>query len=494
MHHDEAAYIFDSSDASSRLPYSCPQPAKPAPRPERVSLFSYVLRFHKDILSAQPARLYRAWMAEFRTPFFRSFLCNDPELVDRVLSETPEDFPKSTRLFEGLLPLLGHSIFITNGEEWRRQRRIIDPAFESGRVREVFPAMWEAAVAAAQRLEAIADGRALDVEPQMSHVALDVIFRTLFSLPVGDETAQAVFAAFRVHQSSQPMINSASFLPLPRWVPRLRARATRESARHIRALIGQLVDRRAAEIAAGTAPDDLATRIMTTPDSESGSVFSRSEMVDQVGIFLLAGHETTAAALGWALYLLALSPEWQDRVAIEAQREIDPEKIYFSTVSKLRDARAVFREAMRLYPPVPMYLREAACPTRFRSRTVPKGSQVVISPWHLHRHELFWDDPDGFDPSRWETKAGRASARIAYLPFSKGARVCPGSAFAMTEGPLILAMMMRRFRVSLDRSNPPVPVAQLTVRGRDGIRLRFLPREPGPSKDPQKAQPCQAEA
>ncbi|WP_425429544.1 cytochrome P450 [Celeribacter neptunius] len=469
---------FDNPRAASHQPSMCPKPVKPAPRPERVSLFSYLLRFRKDILSAQPVRLYRAWMAEFRTPFFRSFLCNDPELIDRVLSERPEDFPKSTRLFEGLVPLLGHSIFITNGAEWQRQRRIIDPAFESGRLREVFPAMWDAAVAGGDRLAEMADGRVIDVEPQMSHIALDVIFRTLFSLPVEDSTAQAVFAAFKAHQASRPMINSASFLPLPRWVPRLRSRKTRESAWQIRDLIRQLVDARAEQIATGTAPDDLATRIMTTRDPESGFCFTREEMVDQVGIFLLAGHETSAAALAWALYLLALSPKWQDRLAGEAQRAIDPEKIYFSTVSKLKTARAVFRETMRLYPPVPMYLREAACPTRFRSRSVPKGAQVVISPWHLHRHELFWQDPDGFDPGRWETPAGRDSARIAYLPFSKGARVCPGSAFAMTEGPLILAMLMRRYRVSLDEDNPPVPVAQLTVRGRDGIRLRFTPRHP----------------
>ncbi|MBZ0123489.1 MAG: cytochrome P450, partial [Roseovarius sp.] len=132
-------------------PHARPRPAKPASRPERVSLLSYLLRFRQDILSAQPARLYRAWMAEFRTPFFTSFLCNDPALVDEVLTLRPNDFPKSRRLYEGLAPLLGHASFITNGAEWERQRRIIDPAFESGRVREVFPAIWDAAVAAVAR-------------------------------------------------------------------------------------------------------------------------------------------------------------------------------------------------------------------------------------------------------------------------------------------------------------------------------------------------------
>ncbi|GAB4303930.1 MAG: cytochrome P450 [Roseovarius sp.] len=455
-----------------------PLPAKPPARPDRVSLLSYLLRFRQDILSAQPARLYRAWMAEFRTPFFTSFLCNDPALVDEVLTRRPDDFPKSRRLYEGLAPLLGHAVFITNGNEWQRQRRIIDPAFESGRLREVFPAMWDAAVAAVARLRPLADGRALDIEPQTSHVALDVIFRALFSIPVEERIAAEVFAAFRAHQASRPLLNSGSLLPLPAWIPRLRARRTRSTAREIRRLVRQLVDRRAAEIAAGCAPDDLATRIMTTPDPEDGSTFSAAEMADQVGIFLLAGHETSAAALAWALYLMALNPDWQDHLAAEARAVIDPERIYFSTVNRLRVARAVFRETMRLYPPVPMYLREAAREETFRNRPVPRGAQIVISPWHLHRHQRLWQRPDEFDPLRWDTPEGRESSRQAYLPFSLGARVCPGSAFAMAEGTLILAMILRAYRVALVPGRAPVPAAQLTVRGRDGIWLSLCPRQP----------------
>ncbi|MCC7320020.1 MAG: cytochrome P450 [Rubellimicrobium sp.] len=452
-------------------------PPKPASRPADVSFLSWVRHFRRDILSAQPERLYRAWMAEFRTPFFRSFLCNDPDLVDLVLTLRPEDFPKSARLFEGLAPLLGHSIFITNGPEWQRQRRIVDPAFESGRLREIFPAMWDAACAIVAHLRPHATGQPVDIEPHTSHVALDVIFRTLFSLPVEDGTATAVFTAFREHQKSRPLVNTGSLLPLPRWVPRWHARQTRETAAHIRALIRGLVEDHARMIAAGTAPDDLATRLMTTPDPEDGSLFTTEDMVDQVGIFFLAGHETSASALAWALYLMALYPDWQERLADEARTVIDPEKIYFSTVPKLKLARGVFRETMRLYPPVPMLLREAAKEERFRGRRVPKGSQVVISQWHLHRHERIWENPHGFDPTRWDTQEGRESSRKAYFPFSAGLRVCPGSAFAMTEGALILSMILRHYRVETVPGREPVPVAQLTVRGRDGIWLRLSPRD-----------------
>lgn len=451
-------------------------PPKPIPRPKKVSLWRYAKLFREDILSAQPARLYKAWMAEFRTPFFRSYMINQPDLIKTVLKERPDDFPKSNRIKEGLAPLLGESVFVTNGAVWKHQRRIIDPAFEGGRLREVYPAMWDAAVASVERLRGQIDDGPVEIEGVTSHVAADVIFRTLFSIPIDNEVAGAVFSTFKDYQRTQPILNLAAFLPLPKWMPRFRKRATKDTAAAIRALITQLTEERRTAIEAGTAPDDLATKIMTTPDPETGDCFDIAEMVDQVAIFFLAGHETSASALGWALYLLAMYPDYQDRIAAEALEVIDPETPYFSGASKLKLTRDVFREAMRLYPPVPMMVRENSCPERFRDRDVPKGSQIVLSPWHLHRHERLWERPDEFDPERFQTKAGKASMREAYIPFSAGSRVCPGSGFAMIEGPLILGMLVRAFRFELVEGRPAVPVAHLTVRSKDGIWLKISAR------------------
>jgi cytochrome P450 len=446
-------------------------PPKPVPRPDRVSLWRYLRLFRADILSAQPARLYRAWMAEFRTPFFRSYMCNDPALVARVLDERPADFPKSDRVGEGLRPLLGQSVFVTNGATWERQRRIIDPAFEGGRLRDTFPAMWAAGQAAAARMPA----GVVEVEEQTSHAAADVIFRTLFSLPIDAPVAQAVFHEFRAYQRTQPILNLAAFIPLPRWFPRLHRPATRRAAARIRALITDLTAARAAEIAAGTAPDDLATKIMTTADPLTSQRFDTGEMVDQVAIFFLAGHETSASALAWTLYLLATHPQAQERVAAEVAGL--PETPAFSDLSRLKFTRDVFREALRLYPPVPMMVRQNLKAEVFRDRPVKPGAQVVLSPWHQHRHERLWDNPDAFDPDRWQTDAGRQSARAGYMPFSSGPRVCTGAGFAMAEGVILVAALIRAFRfTATDRV--PVPVAHLTVRARDGIHLTVSPRAP----------------
>jgi cytochrome P450 len=433
---------------------------KPVARRGRVSLWRYARLFRRDILSAQPEHLYGAWMAEFRTPFFRSYLVNQPEILRLVLSGRPDDFPKSRRVTSGLSPLLGQSVFVTNGNQWASQRRIIDPAFEGGRLRDTFPAMLQAAQSAADR---IVPGP-VDVEELASHATADVIFRTLFSIPIDDDVAGETYRAFRDFQRAQPVLTPAALIPgLPRWQPR----RARQAAQKLRALIANMVADRQKEIVNGTAPDDLATKIMKMRDPETGWGFSETEMVDQVAIFFLAGHETSAALLGWALWLLAAS-DWGDKVGEEADGFLKAPA--FSGLSRLRVTRNVLRETLRLYPPVPMMVREAAKDEIFRKRLVRRGSQIVLSPWHLHRHTRLWADPDDFRPERWDSEAGKASARDAFLPFSAGPRVCPGAGFAMAEGAVLLSVLMARFQFATTE-DAPVPVAHLTVRSRDGIRL-----------------------
>jgi cytochrome P450 len=258
-----------------------------------------------------------------------------------------------------------------------------------------------------------------------------VIFRTLFSFPIEHKIARDVFYEFRIYQHSQTILNNAAFPPLPKWMSRLFRRDTKVSARKISAVITQLTTERMDAINTGTAADDLAAKIMTTADPETGETFDTEEMVDQVAIFFLAGHEISASALAWALYLMARFPEWQEKVADEAQVLTSAQ---FGLISKLRVSRDVFRETLRLYRPVPMIVREASCPEQFRDREVKVGSQAVISPWHLHRHERLWDNPDGFDPTRWGTENGRKCQCDAYILFSARSRVCTGTGLPWLKG------------------------------------------------------------
>ena len=452
---------------------------KPLSRPDNAKWTMRIGLFRKDMFSSQPKRLYRAWMAQVRLPFYRSFLVNQPYLVRRVLISEADNFPKSDVLSDTLHPLLGNSIFATNAEQWRAQRDIINPAFK-GCPRQAFSCMRDAGEDAITRLAKQADGQPVEMEFVTSFLAADIIFRTLFSTPLMADAAEKVFHSFREYQKSQPLWSLPALLKLPKWVPRFRSRASVEHAAIIRSLIVKMVTARQHEIDAGTAPDDLATSLMTAVDPKSGYTFSNDEMVDQVMIFFLAGHETSASALSWAFYLLAMDQEVQARVAAESG--LLNEVPQPSDLSKLRFTKDMFHETLRLYPPVPMYLRDADKETEFRGCPVPRGSMVIVSPWHLHRHERLWESPDEFNPNRWKTDNGKARKRDAFIPFSAGPRVCPGAGFGRIEGVLMLSMFLRAFRFETT-AEVPVPVAHLTVRAKNGIMLRVFPRDPDTSAE-----------
>ncbi|MEM0943670.1 MAG: cytochrome P450, partial [Pseudomonadota bacterium] len=329
-------------------------PPIPPSRPAGRGLLRTWQSAKRNLFAALPERLYRAWLAETRTPLFTSYLANQPSLVREVLVERPEDFPKSAVQARALGDLLGRSVFVTNGAEWARARRLIGPALASSRPAQSFDAMLTAAEEMAERLPL----GPVEIEAQTSHAAADVICRTMFSLPVDGALARQVFDAFRRYQRAAPMVSLADLAGMPGWLklsPRRRRQA--RAAAEIRALLAQLVALRAAEIEAGRAPDDLATALMTATDPETGAGFSHAEVIDQIGVFFLAGHETSASALAWALYCVAADPEIQNRLAREAApvfaRRPGPRDI-----AQLRLSRDVFRETLRLYPPVAMMVRE----------------------------------------------------------------------------------------------------------------------------------------
>ena len=449
-------------------------PPMPVSRPEGAGMLTRLRLARQDLFSALPEKLYGAWMAHQRAPVFDSFLVNDPALVHEMLEVRPLDFPKSPILAETLAPLLGRSVFVTNGVEWQRQRRIVDPAFEGGRLREAFPAMAACGAAAVERLTPRADGQPVEVEAETAHLAADVIFRTLFSTPITEGDAAEVFRAFRAYQRAQPVVSLTRLLRLPSWWPR-RVPGRAEAAR-IRALLAAMTERRIADVAAGSAPQDLATKIITTPDPATGERFTAGEMTDQVAIFFLAGHETSASAMSWALWLLAACPDGQDRAAAEARAAWE-DAPRFADLGRLGFVRDIYRETLRLYAPVPVMMRSAARAERFRDRSIRKGSLLLISPRHLGRHERLWSDPHVFDPDRWAREETKVSARQGYLPFSAGPRVCAGAGFAMAEGVVLLAQLLRAFRFETLDGQIPRPVHHLTVRAEEGIWLRLTPRD-----------------
>ncbi len=401
-----------------------------------------------------------------------------------MLVTESDRFPKSEMMRSMLSLLVGDGVFVSNGERWRKQRRMMDPAFEQARIQDVFTLMRDATEAMGARFRLHADGDILAIDEETTHVTADIIFRTIFSRELTRDESAKIFHAFGrfqtlIHRSGIWVLAGVPKILLPGW-----AFAGRH-ARTIRALLERDVVRRIEERAAGRdhPRKDILASLLEAADPESGEKFSRSELVDQIAVMFLAGHETSASSLAWALYLIAMRPDIQARMHSEAAAVFAGRKPEFSDMKRLKLARDMFRETLRLYPPVPLISRDATRKTKLRDKLVKKGAMVFISPWLIHRHRKLWNRPDVFDPDRFADPASKESLRAGYIPFSAGPRVCLGASFAMQEATLILAYLALHYRFEPVSHHTPVPAMRLSLRSKNGIRLKIFRREtvaPGP--------------
>lgn len=464
-------------------------PHYPPPQAERPSAWRMFFSKRRSWLDALYARSYHMKMGEVHLPGVDLYMVNEPSLVRRVMVEEASSFPKHEMLGDALRPLLGDSIFTTNGEVWRRQRALMDPSFEAARIRHVFGRMREAAEAMAARLRQVPEGAEHDVEIEMTHVAADIILRTILSQPLDSAAARQIFEAFARYQALAPRLMMPAFFGL-RWLrPWWQIRRSRRAATEIRSLLAGLIRPRFDAARAGRASEDgdiLAT-LLRVRDDRTGKGFDFDELVDQVAMLFLAGHETSASALSWALHLLAHCADVQQRLHEEAARSFDPASEDPGALKDLTLTRNVFREALRLFPPVGFLARESAKGCQMRDKQVAAGASVVVSPWLIQRHRDLWARPDEFDPDRYDAESApgggelsvRESLRRAYLPFGMGPRVCIGAAFAQQEATLILATLAREFRFEPVPGHVPQPVGRLTIRAENGIRLRVFQRRDG---------------
>ena len=460
-------------------------PAYPQPKKSKASRFLMFFNARRSWLDGLYERSYRMQMGEVHLPGLDLYMVNEPALVKQVLVERASDFPKSELLGDALRPLLGDSIFTTNGEQWERQRAMMEPAFAQARISVAFPVMREAVEAMLERLNALPNASEHDVEIEMTHVTADIIFRTIFSVPLEGANAHRIFSAFARFQTLAPRLMLPSiyglrWLALPWDVWR-----SRRAAAEIRSLLEALVKPRfeAHRAGHGAQQPDILESFLNARDSTSNAPFSFEELVDQVAMLFLAGHETSASALTWALYLLAQSPDIQERMHAEVTGLRPGGEVSSSDMKQLELTCNVFRETLRLFPPVGFMVRQSAQTCPMRDKTVEKGASVVISPWLIHRHRDLWQQPDAFNPDRYQDDQSRESLQKAYLPFGMGPRVCIGAAFALQEAVLILSSVVRHYRLQAIPGHVPQPVGRLTIRSANGVRLTLHRRDPVSTAD-----------
>jgi unspecific monooxygenase len=452
---------------AARRPLVPPSPPRAS---DTMTAFGRMAAMRESVIGSWAQRAYEEDIIRGRFLGRSSFILNTPDTIRHVLVDNYENYTRTPAAIRVLRPVLGEGLLIAEGRAWKHQRRTLAPAFTPRAVATFVPHMIAATNEAIAKLRA-ASGGPVDLREAMQRMTLEIAGRTMFSFGMERHgTALRDFVMEYGERLARPHFLDL-VLPLGWPSPQDFSRARfRKRWTHF---VGTLMaERRAAGKNEDAPPRDLFDLMGAARDPETGVSFTDEQLGDQVATMILAGHETTATALFWSLYLLALDPTTQDQLATEVQGATVNGAL---DLDRLKFTRAVVDETMRLYPPAFLIARAAAAPDTIAGIPVKKNDIVLIAPWLLHRHEKLWSDPNAFIPARFMPGAPPPD-RFAYLPFGVGARVCIGAHFALVEATLALAKMIGAFRVELVDKEPVMPVGVVTTQPDRSPMFRIAPR------------------
>ncbi len=451
-------------------------PLLPAPQPpeRQLGLFALLRTVRDNSIATFPNDAYEKDFLDRSFLWARAYIVNDPEAIKHVLVDNAGNYTK-TRLARRLLePGLGQGLLTSEGETWRRHRRIMAPSFDPRSVTSYGSLMTEHTEAMLTGWDRLPNGTDLMLDQAMMRLTLDIIARAMFSADAADIADLVATGAERYQVDVRPTL--FDLLPLPPWMPRLRSL---KFARRIFSDFDLKIDRMIAERRAGTIErQDLLAQLLAARDEETGTGLSAEEIRDQIITIFMAGHETTSLALTWALYLLSRHPAVEAKLHEELSEVLDGQTPRAEDVPRLRYTRMVIDETLRLYPPAHTLSREAIAADEIAGRHIPAGAVIYVVPWILHRHRRLWEQPERFEPERFLPERAAGRPRFVYVPFGAGPRICVGAAFATTEAILILATIAQRYRLHLKPGHPVAPRALITLRPRHGMAMTLERRAP----------------
>ena len=411
-------------------------------------------------------------VARYRVAHMRMYQVSSPEGVGRILHDNHRNYSKDVATFGTLRLFLGNGLFTSDGDFWRRQRRLAQPAFHRRRVAAFGGLMTDATLEMLDHWRPLADrGQPLDVGAEFSRLTMEVVTRALFSTSVeGDiSTIGRAIATllddvtFRFTFPFYPPLR----VPTPRNRRFLAARAALDEV-----VYGIISGRRRSP----GEHDDLLALLMEARDEDSGEGMSDKQLRDEVITLFLAGHETTANALTWASYLLSTHVDVARRLKAEVDEELEGRVPTASDVANLPYTRMVIDETLRLYPPAWITNRRAIEDDMVSGYQIPAGAIVSISPYVTHRDPALWENPEGFDPDRFSLERAAGRPHYAYFPFGGGPRQCIGKGFALMEATLVLALLYQRCKMHLVPGRKVETEALATLRPRYGMWMRAHPR------------------
>ncbi|HEV7456877.1 MAG TPA: cytochrome P450 [Roseococcus sp.] len=456
-----------------------PSPSTPVsrgapPGPKGAPLLGSLKELAADPLAFY-ARLARDHgdVSAYRVAGLQFVFVNGPAEIHHILAGNERNYRRSAFGNKLLKLAMGDNIITTDGAEWLRRRKLLQPLFTKKQMARFAGMIVEEAARQLDRLaEAGRDGRPVDVDAAMKRVTLSVVGRALFNQDLGadgNEIAAHLKTGgdYFIHRFKNP-------LAPPLWVPTARNRAFRKSMDSIAYLVPKLIAARRAQGDAG--PDDLLGRLLEARFEDSGAGYTDLELKNEIQVMIGAGYETTALTLTWAAWLLARHPAVADRLAAEAAEVLGGRDPVHEDMERLIYTRQVVEETMRLYPASWGMARTTIGADVLGGYAIPAGRDVVFSPFVLHRRPDIWPEPERFDPARFAPGADRDRPSAAYIPFGFGRRSCLGLHFAMLEAVLLLAMMAQRFRFALPDGAPPVvPEPLMTMGPKGGLHLHLLP-------------------
>jgi cytochrome P450 len=402
----------------------------------------------------------------------------DPDAVHRVLVENAKNYVKSPS-YRGLRAVLGNGLVTSEGDFWRRQRKLAQPAFHRERLAGFVSAMVSDTEAMLERWAAHDPAEAFDVHHEMMRLTFRIVGHTLFSVDLDSESEElgpVVAAAVRAANDE-----ASSLLPLPVWVPTPAHVRLSRIVRRLDGLVNGILAERRKVAGTPAEPNDLLTMLMSARDEETREQMTDKQLRDEVLTLALAGHETTANALTWTLYLLSRHPDVERRLFAEVSAVLGGRAPTLADLPRLPFTKAILEESMRLYPPVWAVERRALGDDVVGGYRIRKGSIVGICTYALHRHPRHWDNPEGFDPDRFlAAKDGGGRHRWAYIPFGGGPRMCIGNNMAMMETQICLAMIAQRFRLDLVAGQRVEYEATVTLRPKHAVKMMLKPQLPAP--------------
>ena len=444
-------------------------PALPARVPlvtEPLGIFGSLAAARRNILSIIPEIATRQPMVSGKTGK-RWHMVMDPDALKRVLLEKLEDYPKSDVTKNLLRPAIGESLFVAEGAHWRWQRRAAAPVFSHRNVTNLAPIMSAAATRSAERIDA-AIPRAVNVYDEMVAATFEVISDVTFS---GDEgfDRNAVHRAIDSYIAEAGRVSLLDMIGAPDWIPRPNRIFAGQAVKQMKAMADQAIETR--KHAGHPETPDLLDLLLAGEDPETKRSMTTAELRDNLLAFIVAGHETTALTLSWALYLCAFDPVIQTQASDEARNALQGRTVATADdLPNLNRIRMIVDETLRLYPPAALVSRTAKKADILGGREIRPGDTVILPIYALHRHHDLWRDPDVFDPDRFADR--KTIRRFSYLPFGDGPRICIGASFALQEAVLILATLLSRYRFKLVPGKTPDPVMILTLRPVGGVWLQ----------------------